>query len=193
MLLEISQALGRAATLDDLDDDILDRLAHGGFNWLWPLGVWQTGPEGQAISRNHPEWRREFEALLPDLAEQDISGSPFAVQDYRVHVDFGGNDALVRLRRRLHQRGIRLLLDFVPNHTAPDHPWVNEHPEYYIAGDESDLAQEPHNFRQIETVHGRRILAHGRDPYFPGWPDTLQLNYRAMVFAATWPCCCCPK
>ncbi|MBI3838434.1 MAG: alpha-amylase [Planctomycetia bacterium] len=181
LLREISQNLGRAATLDDLGDDFLDRVADWGFNWLWPLGVWQTGPAGRAVSRSHPEWRREFESQLPDLNEEDISGSPFAVQEYRVHADFCGNEALALLRLRLRERGVRLLLDFVPNHTALDHRWAYEHPEYYIAGDESDFAREPHNYRRFETGRGTRILAHGRDPYFSGWPDTLQLNYRSRA------------
>ena len=46
----------------------------------------------------------------------------------------------MRLRERLRQRGLRLLLDFVPNHTGLDHPWVENHPEYYISGTERDLA-----------------------------------------------------
>jgi hypothetical protein len=61
----------------------------------------------------------------------------------------------------------------VPNHTALDNPWVREHREYYVAGSEEDLAREPRNYCRVGCV-----LAHGRDPYFPGWPDTLQLNYR---------------
>jgi glycosidase len=65
----------------------------------------------------------------------------------------------------------------VPNHTAPDHPWAEEHPEYYVAGTESDLAQAPQNYTRIKGKAGERILAYGRDPYFAGWPDTLQLDY----------------
>jgi glycosidase len=72
---------------------------------------------------------------------------------------------------------MRLLLDFVPNHTAPDHHWVREHPDYYVEGSADDLARSPQNYCRIETADGPRILAHGRDPLFDGWPDTLQLNY----------------
>jgi hypothetical protein len=69
------------------------------------------------------------------------------------------------------------MLDFVPNHTALDHPWVDEHPEYYVAGTERDLERAPLNYTRIERRRGDLVLAHGRDPYFPGWPDTLQLDY----------------
>jgi glycosidase len=55
-----------------------------------------------------------------------------------VHTQLGGEAALARLRERLRQRGLRLLLDFVPNHTGLDHPWVEEHPEYYLAGTEPE-------------------------------------------------------
>ena len=72
---------------------------------------------------------------------------------------------------------MRLLLDFVPNHSALDHPWINTHPEFYVRGSEDNLAQSPQNYVRLNTAQGDLILAHGRDPYFPGWPDTLQLNY----------------
>ena len=75
------------------------------------------------------------------------------------------------------RRGLRLILDFVPNHMAPDHPWVAEHPDFFVAGTEEQLAAQPQNYRRLETAGGSRILAYGRDPYFDGWPDTLQLNY----------------
>ena len=39
------------------------------------------------------------------------------------------------------------------------------------------LATEPKNYTKIKTATGELILAHGRDLYFSGWPDTLQLNY----------------
>jgi hypothetical protein len=77
----------------------------------------------------------------------------------------------------MRRRGLRLMLDFVPNHTGLDHPWVEDHPEYYVAGTELDLARAPRNYTWARRKSGDRLLAHGRDPYFPGWPDTLQLNY----------------
>jgi hypothetical protein len=173
---ELSRELGRPATFDDVPDRVLDDFAAAGFDWIWFMGAWQTGPVGRNVSSQLP--REQFQALLPDFTGQDVAGSPFAVESYVVHSDFGGNEALLRLRMRLRQRGIRLLLDFVGNHTALDHPWTVEHPEYYIQGSEADLAQWPNNYCRLDTSAGPRILAHGRDPYFPGWTDTLQLNYR---------------
>ena len=181
LLAELPHAKGRHASLDQVSDEFFDRLAVAGFDWLWLLGVWQTGPAGCAVSRREPQLRREFEAVLPDLVEEDICGSCFAVRDYAVHTEFGGNEALARFRQRLHRGGVRLLLDYVPNHTALDHRWAWEHPEYYIGGDEADLAAEPHNYCRVETRLGPRILAHGRDPNFPAWTDTLQLNYRSRA------------
>ena len=58
-----------------------------------------------------------------------------------MHADLGGESALVRLRARLQKRGLKLLLDFVPNHTALDHPWAYNHPDYYMRGTEADLAR----------------------------------------------------
>ena len=176
-LTQISEEIGRPATLDDIPDAELDRWAASGFDWIWLLSVWSTGEAARQVSRTNPGWRREFEEILPDLRESDIAGSGFAITGYTVHPGLGGDEALARVRERMRRRGLRLLLDFVPNHTAPDHPWVRRHPEFYVAGVEDDLAREPHNYTRVETGLGRRVLAYGRDPYFAGWPDTLQLDY----------------
>ncbi len=176
-LTELSAALGRPATLGDLPDAELDRISELGFDWIWLLSVWRTGSAGQRVSRQNREWRREFEQTLPDLREEDIAGSGFAITGYSVHPSLGGDAALARLRERLSKRGLRLMLDFVPNHTGLDHPWVEDHPEYYVSGTERDLASAPQNYTRVGRTRGDRILAHGRDPYFPGWPDTLQLDY----------------
>lgn len=176
-LTEVSRALGRRATLDDVPDAELDDLGRQGFDWVWLLSVWQTGAAAQRVSRSNPEWRREFEETLPDLREEDIPGSGFAIAAYTVHRSLGGKAALVRLRERLRRRGMRLMLDFVPNHMAPDHPWIELHPDYFVHGSEADLARAPQNYCRVKTSHGPLVLAYGRDPYFPGWPDTLQLDY----------------
>ena len=176
-LSELSAALGRRATLDDVPDAELDRLAHDGFDFVWFLGVWQTGEAARRVSASNPEWLAEYHRVLPDLRDADVTGSCFAVKDYHVHVDFGGDEALARLRGRLHRRGLRLLLDFVPNHVAPDHVWVQSHPEFFIEGSEAQIAAAPQNWCRVDVAGTSRILAYGRDPYFSGWPDTLQLNY----------------
>lgn len=176
-LTDLSRKLGRVATLDDVPDAELDRLAELGFDWIWFLSVWQTGLEGQRVSRANAGWRKEFEETLPDLREEDIAGSGFAITAYAVPANLGGDAALARLRQRLAKRGLKLMLDFVPNHMGLDHPWVENHPEYFVAGTEDALAREPLNYVRIKRKKGDLILAYGRDPYFSGWPDTLQLDY----------------
>ncbi len=176
--------LGPDATLDAIDDDVLDRLLPPGLDWLYLLGVWQTGPAGAAVSRRTPDVRAEAEATLDDLTEDDLCGSCFSIRGYRVHERLGGDGALAGVRARLARRGVALMLDFVPNHTAPDHPWVTEHPDRYIQGTVADLEAEPGNWCTVPTGSGERVLAYGRDPYFPGWSDTLQLDYSSPAVQA---------
>src|SRR5262249_55877506 len=151
------QSLGRRATLGDWPKEHLDWLKAQGVDWLWLLGIWQTGPAGRQVSRTQPDWLEGFRRALPDLKEEDVCGSPFAVQAYHVHGDFGGDAALERFRERLERRAIKLLLDFVPNHVALDHSWVKERQEFFIHGNEADLARAPQNY--VRTEAG--ILAHG--------------------------------
>jgi glycosidase len=176
LLTSLSGRLGRKATLDDIPDDQIDRLAARGFDWVWLLSVWSTGEASRRVSRQDPGLRAEFNATLPDLSEADIAGSGFAITGYTVHPGLGGDAALARLRGRLRSRGLSLMLDFVPNHTALDHPWIVTHADYYVHGSEDDLNRAPGNYIRIGG-RGGQLLAHGRDPNYPGWTDTLQLDY----------------
>jgi hypothetical protein len=103
-LTQLSRSLNRRATLDDIPDDELDRLADLGFDVVWFLSVWQTGLASQKISRSLPELRKEFEETPTDLREEDIEGSGFAITAYTAHATLGGDTALRRLRERLSQR-----------------------------------------------------------------------------------------
>ncbi len=177
-LRALSRRLGQPVTLDSVPDAEVDQLAALGVDWIWLLSVWQTGEAGRTIARNHPALREEYRRVLPDLDEaRDVCGSGFAISAYQVSDALGGPKALAAFRERLAARGMRLLLDFVPNHTAPDHSWVDSHPEYFVEGSENDLQRTPSNYVRLITASGTRIFAHGRDPYVPGWTDTLQLNY----------------
>src|SRR5262245_36058848 len=178
VLQELGRGVRRAATFDDIPDTMLDEIAGHGFDWAWFLGVWQTGPMAREVSRSNPAWRKEYREQLPDLKDEDITGSPFAISAYTPHAEFGGRDALLRLSERVRGRGLRLMLDFVPNHTAPDHAWRFGRPEFYIQGSPEALARDPQSFWQLNTKNGLAVFARGRDPYFPAWADVLQLNYR---------------
>ncbi len=176
-LQDIGRQTGKKATLDDVDDAELDRLAAMGFEWIWLLSVWTTGPKARTISRSHPGWQTEFQHTLPDLGEEDIAGSGFAIAAYTVANAVGGTEGLARFRERLRQRGMRLMLDFVPNHMGPDHAWVSDHPEYFVSGTRADIERQPQNYTLLETAQGPKVFALGRDPYFDGWPDTVQIDY----------------
>lgn len=178
------------ATLKDIPDTFLDAIAAKKFNYVWMLGVWQTGKIGPTISKTHPDLQGEYLRTLPDLSQDDICGSPFSIARYTVHRDFGGNDELSELRERLNERGIGLILDFVPNHMALDHFWCKEHPDYLIQGTEEDLTRDPGNWYRYSPdsappVEAQPIFAHGRDPFFAGWTDTVQLNYSSIDLQKT--------
>jgi glycosidase len=171
----LTSIAGRGATLDDIPDSLLDSLASLGFHLFWPLGIWSIGPTGRAISSSNTQWHSEYLKVLPDLRKDDISGSPFAICSYSVDPSLGGDSALARLRERLHTRGLKLITDFVPNHIGFDHPWVLEHHDFIISAEEpADLASYDRD--SWTTLPDGRTVAFGRDPNYPGWVDTVQLN-----------------
>jgi hypothetical protein len=177
-LSELGRARGRRVTLGDVPRAELERLAAQGFAAVWLMGVWERSPGARAVSRTDPALLAEYARTLPDFTDEDITGSPYAIKAYRVDPVLGGDEGLAILRARLGESGLRLILDFVPNHMAIDHTWLTERPERLVQGDDERLAREPRNYFRAETGGQARVFAHGRDPYFTGWADTVQLDYR---------------
>jgi hypothetical protein len=177
LLNEVSRLEGKKITFASLPDRVLDDWKQWGFDAVWLMGVWTTGDVSRGIARTHEGLQNEYQKVLPEYTPEEVQGSPYSVVDYAVPKSYGGDEGLRLLRERLAGRGMSLILDFVSNHTARDHPWVDSHPEYYIGGDPGDDERRPDIYFKRRTAGGERVLAYGRDPTFPGWTDTAQLNH----------------
>ncbi len=81
-------------------------------------------------------------------------GSYYSIQDYTaVNTNFGTKQDFIDLVDAAHEQGMKLIIDWVPNHTAWDHPWITEHPEYYMKDSTGSITYEA------------------------DWTDTAMLNY----------------
>jgi glycosidase len=175
-LYDLSRRAGRSLTLRDVPDSEWDNLAELGFDFIWLMGVWERSPESRREFCGDEQSFANFRLALPGCTMDDVVGSPYSVHRYVPDVRLGHWAALDAVREKLHARGMRLLLDFVSNHVALDHPWTREHPEYFIQGAVEDLHRDPAGFFHVETTSGAKVLARGKDPYFPAWRDVAQLN-----------------
>jgi len=169
---ELARREGRPIDLGGVPDRDWDAIAALGFDAVWLMGVWERSPAGIAVALDNPALVESFGRALPDYRAEDVVGSPYCVRSYVVDAQLGGNEGLAAARDALAARGLGVILDFVPNHVAPDHKWTEAHPEYFVTGSDDDLAGDPGSFTRI----GSRVLANGRDPYFPAWPDVVQLD-----------------
>jgi hypothetical protein len=168
----LSRKYQKPVNLATVPPEEWDQIASGGFDAVWFMGVWKRSPAGIEISMRNKGLLEDFSRALPDFAAEDNVGSPYCVRSYVVDPHLGGPEGLAIARAELAKRGLRLILDFVPNHVAPDHSWATDHPEYFIQGNYGDSVREPGAY--IAT--GGHVFACGRDPFFPAWPDVLQLN-----------------
>lgn len=176
-LAGLSAQRGREIDLWNVPETELDRLDDLGVTHLWLMGLWPTGGKSRAEAVRIEELRRAYDDALPGWTDQDICGSPYAISAYAVPPSIGGDDGLKALRGRLTERGIKLILDFIPNHTGLDHSWAIQRPNLYVGAPVHSPVRINEAIK-IRGVYGDRVLAHGKDPFFAGWTDTLQLDYR---------------
>lgn len=169
----LSQRKGREIDLWGVPEDELDTWARRGVTHVWLMGMWPTGQQSRKEALASPDLRKAYDDALPGWTDADVGGSPYAVSAYAVPPSIGGDDALKALRKRMAERGIKLILDFVPNHTGLDHSWAIQRPHLYV-GSPVPIPESV----KIRGAHGDRYIAHGKDPWFAGWTDTLQIDYR---------------
>ena len=171
-LSELSQKYGKKVTLSSIPAAEWDAIAAYGFDAVWLMGVWERSPAGITIANQNQTLVDNFRHALSDFRPEDNVGSPYCVRRYIADENLGGPEGLAIGRQELSKRDMNLILDFVPNHTALDHPWVVEHREYFIQGNSDEARKDPSSFIERDGT----IFALGRDPFFPAWPDVLQLN-----------------
>ena len=193
-LYELQESYGKKFTLGTVPDAEWDRLEKLGFNYVWLMGVWKRSRLGMRIFREGPEWppfKGYLDSILPGWKDDDVIGSPYSVSAYEPHPLAGAWEDIERARAELNRRGMGLILDFVPNHTAPDHEWVSGHPDYFFTftGGRSpdqppDLPADLSSYSVMEKAgknkskkNNKIYVARGKDPYYPAWSDTAQLNY----------------
>jgi hypothetical protein len=172
-LRELSDRFGRPITLATVPDEEFTRWQELGFTHIWLMGVWTTGARARKLAWKEPNLRRAYDELLPGWRKKDVAGSPYSIAEYKVPRALGGNAGLREFRTKLHHAGLKLILDFVPNHLGLDHPWLRERPDLFV----QSPAEVEVTFAQ-ETVAGLRWIAYGKDPHFPYWSDVAQLDYR---------------
>ncbi|MBT3251138.1 MAG: hypothetical protein HN729_08085 [Candidatus Marinimicrobia bacterium] len=191
-LVQLSKVYNRKLTkLSDIPDEELDKLANSGFTSLWLIGIWERSPSSKRIKQL--------------CGNQDAESSAYALFDYKVAWNLGGDTSLADLDNRCNSRGIKLACDMVPNHTGIDSKWSREHPEWYIQNDHPPFPSYSFNgenlssdenigiyledhyysqtdaavvFKRVDNRNGdTRFIYHGNDGTSMPWNDTAQLNY----------------
>ena len=101
----------------------------------------------------------EFLYLMPVYAEgkKNAIGSPYCIQDFKaVNTSYGTLAELKSLVDAAHAKGMKVMFDWVANHTSWDNGWITEHPDWYEHKADGSIAWP--------TKDGE-------------WKDVAQLNY----------------
>jgi hypothetical protein len=169
----LSEIYGHKITLNNIPVELIDQeFVAKQQDAIWLMGVWERSPKSRDLAINNEGLQKEFQKALRYYSTDDVIGSPYAVHYYHVSSLLGGPEALASFRKELNSRGILLILDFVPNHVAVDHLWTLEKSNVFIKGTLDDLIKKPYDYFSL----GDMVYAHGKDPNFPAWTDTVQIN-----------------
>lgn len=169
-LHSLSEKYNSSITLNNIPEEIFDQELTL-FDAVWLMGVWERSPASKRIALKHPDLQTEYQKALSDFRDGDVVGSPYSVYYYHVDKNIGGLEGLKEVRKQCAERGIQLILDYVPNHVSIDSLWTFE-PDLFIEGTLDDLVSHAYDFFSISET----VFAHGKDPNFPAWTDTIQIN-----------------
>ena len=142
-LKRMSEKYNRPVSLANIPEDEWELFSHLGIDLVWLMGVWQRSPGSRQKALLDPALRQEYTQALPDWSAQDVTGSPYAIYKYSLEPSLGSVEQLTQLKSILNKHGIGLILDFVPNHVALDHPWTISHPEWFVQGQDTHVRNHP--------------------------------------------------
>jgi hypothetical protein len=170
-LYSLSLKHGRnISRLVDIPTEELSALKQKGVEMVWLMGVWRLGAYGLNFDRTDAGLLAAYRSVLPDFTQADIIGSPYAITEYTVNPELGSVADLAALRARLNSMGLKLMLDFVPNHSAVDASQVSSNPDFYVRIPRG--TQPPYD----PNAYLPSGIAYGSDGY-GHWKDTAQYNY----------------
>ncbi|MDF3821305.1 alpha-amylase family glycosyl hydrolase [Leptospira sp. 96542] len=140
-------------------------------NEIWCMGIWKNSKKSGEIARTERSLMPEFLLANPNLLPSDVYGSPYSIFDYEPDPLVSDLEGLRSTYDLLCAKQKKLILDFVPNHMAIDSILIEKYPELFLKANDTILNQN-----KFQHPNGF-IYAHGRDPFFNGWTDTIQWDF----------------
>ena len=162
-------------SFSDIPNTYWDDFVKNGIDYVWLMGIWKTCDSVIGKYCFEEELVKSYDRALKDWKREDVIGSPFAIDVYEVNPKLGNLKSLLELKSQLNKKGIKLILDFVPNHFSADSSLIKINPDIFLFVDKSLFERDPHTF--YKPVNQQNYFAHGRDPFFPAWQDTIQVNF----------------
>ncbi len=166
---------GKNKNLSTIPNDIIDHWKENGFDLIWLMGIWKNNKEIVKEFCFEPELIAAYNDTLKDWKNDDVIGSPYSIDKYEVNPALGTLENLLLLKERLNKKGIKLILDFVSNHFSAKSSLIWSNKEIFLEADEFLFKNDPYTFYK-SPANEDEYLAHGRDPFFPPWKDTAQIN-----------------
>lgn len=168
-LYNLTQKYGKPiTTLSAIPIQEFQTIANQGFDMVWMMGVWSLGAYGLNFDRTNQGLLQAYSQNLPGYTTDDIIGSPYAVTNYTCNPQLGSDADILTLRKTLNSLGLKLMLDYVPNHTAVDCPWTTSTPDNYVRA-QNGTTPDPTRF----LSNG---IAYGWGGWGGAWQDTCQIN-----------------
>lgn len=166
---------GQNCKIKDVPISYFKSLADKGINIIWLMGIWKTCPEVVEDCCFTPDLISSYYRILPDWKKEDVIGSPFSIDSYEPDTALGTSDDFIKLKSNLNKIGLKLFLDFIPNHFSRDSSHLKNNPDFFLKADEDIMSRDSYTF--FKSKYDNQIYAHGRDPLFPAWQDTVQVNF----------------
>ena len=99
---------------------------------------------------------------ISKLKRKGTLGSYYAIGDYRgINPEFGDMQDFRDMVKQIHDLDMKIILDWVPNHTGWDHRWITENPDFYTKNADGEIT-DPINADTGESW---------------GWTDVADLNF----------------